>query len=427
MGKDHRDNRAILLTRGGLMRHLRAWLGRLAGLFYKQRRERELDEELQTHLDMHVADNVSRGMSPPEARRDALIKLGGREPAKEHYRDRRGVPILETFWRDTRHGVRILTRSPGFAAIALLTISLGIGAHTAIFTLINAVMRKSLPVEHPDELVLFSDDPSEGAISGSPPGHWWEFTYPSYKFFRDHNQVFQDLCAVQYGRFRLSSRPTGSSEAAVRALGQVGSGNYFSVLAVKPVLGRLITPDDDRIGAEPVAVISYGCWERRFGRQASAVGSTVELNNTFVTIVGVAQAEFFGEKVTIPPDYWLPISLQPRVTLKKSFLNSPDYYWLNMIGRLKHGVSLEQAQAALNVQLHQFANTEIPDRFFLDKQADIERQYLTLVPGARGISGLRDRYSDVLKILMGLVILVLLIACMNIANLLLSRASAREK
>ena len=409
------------------MRQLRAWFVRLDGLLNKQQRDRDLDDELQTHLDMQVADNLRRGMSSKDARRNALIKLGCPESAKELYRDQRGVPILETAWRDTRHGVRILSKSPGFAAIALLTISLGIGANTAIFTLINAVVLKSLPVERPDELVLISDDPGEGWMSGSPPGHWWELTYPSYQFFRDHNDVFQDLSAVESGRFSISARSGDSDRVAVRALGQLVSGNYFSVLGVKPRLGRLLTPDDDSLTAQPVAVISYGCWERRFGRQASAVGSTVVLNNTPVTIIGVTRAEFFGERVTVPPDYWLPISLQPRTMLRKSFLDAPDYYWLNMIGRLKHGVTLEQAQAALNVQLQQFASTEIPDRFFVDKQGDIERQYLTLVPGARGISGLRSRYSDILTILMGLVVLVLSIACLNIANLLLSRAGAREK
>src|SRR5215469_2016868 len=154
------------------MKRLRAWLVRLAGLFDKERRDRHLEDELQTHLEMQVADNLRRGMSSKDARRNALIKLGGPESAKELYRDRRGVPILETLWRDTRHGVRILTRSPGFAAIALLTISLGIGANTAIFTLINAVMLKPLPVERPNDLVLLSDDPSEGWMgpNSSPLG-----------------------------------------------------------------------------------------------------------------------------------------------------------------------------------------------------------------------------------------------------------------
>jgi predicted permease len=335
---------------------------------------------------------------------------------------------LETLGRDIRFGLRLLVRAPGFTTAVALTLALGVGANTAIFTLINTVMLNNLPVERPSELVLFSDDPSTGKITGNPPGLWWELSSPSYEYFRNHDEVFNGLAAVQYGRFRMSTGVDGVT-GLDRTLGQLVSGNYFAVLGVKPVVGRMVGPDDDHPGAPPVAVINYAYWERKFGRDPSTVGKTVLLNDIQVEIVGVAPREFFGERVTNPPDYWLPISLQPEITLAgESYLNDTNTYWLNLIGRLKPGVSIEQAQSAMNVQLRQFVAGRLADQLpSEDRLKHIDEQRVHLVPGGKGISELRLRYSELFKILMGLVLLVLLIACINVANMLLARATAREK
>ena len=334
---------------------------------------------------------------------------------------------METLLKDIRYGVRGLVKRKGFAAIAVLTLALGIGANTAIFTLVNAVMLKSLPVEKPEELVLFSDTTGEGTSIEDTPrtGKWNLFSFASYEYLRNHNQSFQDIAALRSGTSRLSVRRP-DSEAAARAAGQLVSGNYFSVLGVRAARGRVLTNEDDKPGAQPAAVLSNRYWEQELNSDSSVVGKNFIINGTNFTVVGVTPKEFFGERVRRPPDFWLPLSLQPQIELRDSYLTDDQVYFLTIMGRLKPGTSLEQAQATTNLALRQFLTEQAGSKLTEERQQGIQNTYATLVEGQGGISGLRRAYSKPLNMLMAIVGMILLIACANVGSLLLSRAASRK-
>ena len=336
---------------------------------------------------------------------------------------------METLLKDLRYGVRGLLKRRGFAAIAVLTLALGIGANTAIFTLVNAVMLKSLPVEKPEELVLFSDATGEGtSLQDSPTtGKWTLFSYGSYEYFRDHDQSFEEIAALRSGTSRLSVRQVDSqASAAARASGQLVTGNYFSMLRVRAARGRVLTKDDDKANAQPAAVISHRYWETELNSDPGVVGKSVIINGTNFTVVGVTPREFFGERVRRPPDFWMPLAFQPQIELRQSFLTNKEAYWLMVMGRLKPGVSMDQAQAGVNLELRQFLTQEAGSELTEQRQKDIQNTFATLVEGQGGISGLRQIYSTPLHMLMAIVGMVLLIACANVGSLLLSRAASRK-
>lgn len=335
---------------------------------------------------------------------------------------------METIFKDLRYGLRGLLKRKGFALIAVLTLALGIGANTAIFTLVNAVMLKSLPVDKPEELVLFSDTTSEGTSLEDNPrtGQWLRFSYPSYAYFRDHNQSFQDIAALRSGISRLSVRQTDSQAGAARAGGHLVTGNYFSVLGVRAMRGRVLTPDDDKPSAEPAAVVSHRYWEQELNSDPATVGKSFIINGTSFSIVGITPPEFFGERVRRPPDFWLPLSFHPQIELRRSFLEDDQAYWLMVMGRLKPGVSMDQAQAGVNLALRQFLTEQAGSELTEERQKGIQNTFVTLVEGKGGISGLRRHYSKPLRMLMAIVGMVLLIACANVGSLLLSRAASRK-
>ena len=336
---------------------------------------------------------------------------------------------METLFKDIRYGFRGLLKRKGFAAIAVLTLALGIGANTAIFTLVNAVMLKSLPVQKPEELVLFSDTTSEGTSILDAPrsGQWDRFSYVSYEYLRKNNQSFQEIAATRSGTTRISVRRTDSAaSAAARASGHLVSGPYFSLLGVRAMRGRVLTPEDDNASAPPVAVISHRYWENELNSDPSVVGRNLIINGTNFTVVGLMPKEFFGERVRRPPDFWLPLAFQPQIELRESFLQEQQAYWLMLIGRLKPGVSMDQAQSEVNLALRQFLTEQAGSQLTEQRAQGIQNTYATLVEGKGGISGLRKYYSTPLQMLMAIVGMVLLIACANVGSLLLSRAAARK-
>lgn len=336
---------------------------------------------------------------------------------------------MENLLKDLRYGLRGLFKRKAFAAIAVLTLALGIGANTAIFTLVNAVLLKSLPVSNPHELVLFSDVTGEGTSFEDSPrqGQWPRFSYASYKYIRDHNDSFRELAAMRSGVTRLSVRQTDSqANAAVRASGHLVSGNYFSVLGVQAMRGRVLTPDDDQPNAEPAAVVNHSYWQQQLNSDSSIVGKRLIINGTSFTVVGVTPPEFFGERVRRPPDFWLPLSFQPQIELRPSFLDDNQVYWLMIMGRLKTGVSMAQAQITVNLSLRQFLTEQAGSQLTAERQLAIQNTYAQLVDGSGGISGLRVLYSKPLQMLMAIVGMVLLIACANVGSLLLSRAASRK-
>jgi predicted permease len=338
---------------------------------------------------------------------------------------------METLIKDVRYGARGLLKRPGLTFVALITLALGIGANTAIFTLINAVILKPLPVSNPDELVLFNDSPSEGTRSSDgdlSAGEQDIFSYASYRYFREHNRSFRELSAFRSGESRVSVRRPDAQpgDAAQRASAHLVSGNYFAVLGVNAAQGRTLADSDDAVGANPVAVISDGYWKQKLNSDPSIVGKSVLLNGTAFTVVGVMPAQFFGTRVRRSPDYWLPLSFQPQIELRKSYLDDQNTYWLNLIGRLNPGTTIEQAQADANVALRQFLTDQSGSQLNDQRKNAIQGSYVTLSSGARGLSGLRFFYSQALRMLMVIVALVLVIACANVGNLLLSRSAARK-
>jgi predicted permease len=335
---------------------------------------------------------------------------------------------MEFLFNDIRYGIRSLIKRPGFTSVAVITLALGIGANTAIFTLLNAVTFKPLPVTRPDELVVFNSDSGEGTSNGDPYiGQWPRFSYASYQYFLEHDQSYQALSAFRSGESRVSVADVANKTAeSQRASTHLVSGNYFNVLGVNAFLGRVLTAEDDKPGAPPAAVISYGYWKKEWNGDQRIVNKEVLINGKSFSIVGVTPPEFFGIRVRRAPDLWVPLVHQPQIEMRDSYFQNPRIFWLNFVGRLKSGVQIEQAQASANISLHQFLLAEAGSQPSDDYRASIANSFVKLAPGARGISGLRIAYSKALGMLMVIVGLVLLIACANVGNLLLSRAAARK-
>jgi len=391
--------------------------------YWDQERARELDAYLEAETD----DNIARGMSPEEAHYAAHRKLGNTTLIREEIYHMNSLGWLEALWQDLRFALRMLRKNPGFTAVAVLTLALGIGANTAIFTLLNAIMLQNLPVREPGQLVLFYQGINQGVYRGDMdlPGN--VFSYPAWEYIRNHNESFESLCAFRQGSDRMRLQQRGPSEAAPseNAKAHLVSGSYFSTLGVRAAAGRILVPEDDTPAASPVGVISHSFWRRRWNLDPAVIGKAIDLSGTVFTIVGVAPKEFFGERVEAPPDFWLPLAKQPEVTQRESWLAQQDVYWLNLMGRLKPGVTMEGAQAEVNARLHQFYTAQAGAQVSPKRLRGIQRAHVQLRAGGGGISWMRVAYSEPLHILMAVVALVLLIACANVATLLLARASGR--
>jgi len=324
---------------------------------------------------------------------------------------------MATFIQDIVYGIRVLRKNPGFTAVAVLTLALGIGANTAIFSVIDAMILRPLPVKDPNQLFQLA---TVGPLMNSS-----HFSYPAFKPFRDENHVFSGVLAV-FWLHELDATLNGQTESVD---GQLVSGNFFSLLGVDVVAGRTFTADEDKEPRQnPVAVISYAYWKRRFGLDPTVVGKRVALNKTSFTIVGVTPPDFLGIWLGHPADVYVPMMMEPAFHEDKSWLNDWSYHWVQVVGRLKPGVSREKALADLAVIHHE----ALEDEPKTDWPPQMAHQYmegkLELVPASGGLTfDLRREFSQPLSILMAMVGLVLLIACTNVANLVLARAAARQK
>ncbi|HEY9233026.1 MAG TPA: ABC transporter permease, partial [Blastocatellia bacterium] len=332
---------------------------------------------------------------------------------------------MDTLRQDIRYGIRTLMKNPGFTAIAVLTLALGLGANTAIFSLTDQILLRRLPVERPEELVVVRSP-------GPKSGHTWSdgdgsasFSYPVYKALRDKNNVFAGLLA----RFAVPLSVAGDGQTE-RANGELVSGNYFAVLGVRPALGRVFNDEDDRApGGNPVAVLSHGYWTRRFGASRDVLNKSLTINGTLMTVVGVAQPGFNGVQVGQLPDVFIPITMKAQMTPNWNGLDDHKDYWLAILGRLQPGLSGQQAEAAVGVVYRQILEEELPlmGKMSVDQQQRFLSKPLVLDAGARGRPILQRGTTEPLRVLMGMVGLVLLIACANVANLLLARGAARQR
>ena len=380
---------------------------RLRALFIKSKMEEELDEEVRFHLERDIEENIARGMSPEEAKLAALRSFGGVERVKEESRDERGIRLLEELWQDLRYGARMLRKNPGFTLIAVLTLALGIGANSAIFSLVNTILLRPLPVREPQRLVsVFPTILRTGEARA--------LSYPNYVDVRDRNDVFSDLAAFHIAGMSLSRN--GNNEIIY---GYLASGNYFEMLGIKAVMGRTFTPEDDRTpGAHPVAVLSYASWQKRFGADRNIVGQMVLLNNQSYTIIGVAPPRFNGTEVIYAPELWAPMMMLGQIEPGSKQLEQRNVASSYCVGRLKPGVSAAQAESALTNLMAQLGR-EYPD--------SNEGKGMMLTPPGLISPTVRTPFIGFAGVLMLTVALVLLIACTNLAGLLMARAAGRCK
>jgi predicted permease len=333
---------------------------------------------------------------------------------------------MSSLLEDLRHALRMLEKNPGFAAVAVLTLALGIGANTAIFSLLNAVMLRDLPVEKPGELVLFGRGRAGGSLDGFAETEM--YSYPFYLEMKQKNEVFSELSAVLSLTFREMHGSVGGSANLETMDVQLASGTYFSMLGIKPVLGRLFSrAEDEPPGAHPAAVVSYSFWKRRFGRDPDVGGKTLRFGSTVYTIIGVAPPQFFGTTVGESPDVWIPLSMEKQLSPGWNGLDDKWFESLYILGRLKPGVTVQEGQANVNLLARQAWREQAGGTLTKRQEETLAHTRIALTPASRGISKLRFEFSLPLEILSAVVGLVLLIACANIANLLLARASTRQR
>lgn len=393
------------------MRRLLAWFSRLGALFGKEGRERELSAEMDSHLHLHMDDNLRAGMSLAEARRETIMKLGGIEQTKEVYRDRRGLPMLETFLQDLRFATRMLRKNLGVTTIVVLTLALGVGANTAIFGLVNGVLLQRLPVPEAEQiaaLVIQSGDSSLGALG---------FSYPQFVEFREQTapicEVFGSATA-----WRLNFTAEGHSD--ILTVGGVSS-NYFFALGVKPAFGRLVLPGEGEHPGEPaILVLSYTFWQRRFGGDPQVIGKQVRVGGKPATIVGVIEKEFRGQFTVFEMDAYAPLSTAFDQSSASNFWNSRDTHLMLVLGRLKPDVTLAQAQSRFDVVSRRLA-AQYP---VTDKDLSVRVMDERL---SRPIPYANNAFIVFSGLFLILGALVLLLACTNIANILMARASVRQR
>jgi putative ABC transport system permease protein len=380
------------------MRRFRAWLVRLGGLFRKERSDADLAVELESHLQMHIEDNVRAGMTPEAARRDALMRLRGVEQTKEGYRDRRGLPWLDTLLQDLRFALRMLAAKPGFATVAILTLALGIGATTAVFSVVDRVLFRSLPYPHDEKLVSFGvKAPFEGI----------EFMLaPEYAVLRSQSTLFESMTSLTPGGADCDI----TEQNPIRLSCALVQSTFLSTFGIRPIVGRDFVREDDRPNAPRVALLSYGLWKSRFAADPNVTGKTMSLDGKQVLIIGVLPAEFEMPNLG-PADMLLPQALDESALDR----NNPRVV-LRAFARLKPSVTVEQARAGL-------------EPWFQDSLRFVPPQFRAEV--SLRVRSLRDRQIEDSRVgawvLLGAVIAVLLLACTNVANLLVVRAVSRQR
>ena len=335
---------------------------------------------------------------------------------------------MRTLLSDLAYALRQMRKAPGFTLVAVVTLALGIGANAAIFTLVHAILLRPLPVKNPSALYRLGSHDVSCCVTSGFQDEWDLYSYALFEQIKRQTPEFEDLAALRAGIWNISVRRAGDNSPALPMHDEYVSGNYFSLFGVRPGLGRLLTPSDDQTNSATAAVMSYRAWQNYFASDPSIVGSTVAIDGIHVTVVGIAPAEFFGDRLTdTPPDFWLPLAIEPAMHGETSFLNHADLHWLYLMGRLKPGVSPAQVQSKLTVELQQWLNSgEGASTIGDGDRSRIATQKILMIPSAGGVGDMARDTEKGLRLLMALSGLVLSIACANIANLLLARGTARK-
>jgi predicted permease len=399
------------------MKTLRAFWLRLAGTVHDEPPD-SFEEELEGHLQMHIEDNVRKGMSATEARRDAVMKLGGVEQTKELYHDRQTLPVLEVLMQDLRYGLRMLRKNPGFTAVAVLSLALGIGANTTIFTVVNAILLSALPVRDLPHLVQMDTVDSKTLVTQAR-SEKLQMSYPNFQDYRRENQVFTDLAAFMPTAVTWSG---GAEPRQVQA--QLVSATYFDVLGIRPAQGRFFMPDEDtKPNGNDVAVLSYALWANKLGSDPGIIGKPLIFDARPYTVIGIAPRGFRGTITFFSPEQvWIPTSMKDQILggKEKDYFNERRFLSVNVFGRLKPGLEMTAAEASLKTMATHL-ETEFPK--------DNMGRSVALSPLADAAVGVNDHSRIALAgaMMMGVVGLVLLIACVNLANLLLAQGARRQK
>ena len=399
----------------------------LRKMFTRHRRYEELSESIREHLEEKIADLMEGGMTREEAERSARHEFGNVTLIEEQSREVWQWPRLESLWEDVKYALRRLRKTPGFTTIALLTLALGIGANTGIFTLLDAVLLKSLPVPDPEQLFIVKQS-----------DHLADKSRFSYSFFDQIRRQVPDTASIAAMSWPDDFYVVTAKEQPQPTQGQLVSGNYFQVFETYPVLGRLLTPaDDEQLGASPVAVISYAYWRREFGADPTVIGRKLEVNYVPVTIVGVAPQGFFGARAGTQPAFWIPLSMQSVVDYhdhysdfgaqpQKPWIPQANINWLLLVVRVKSPVAVPEMTSVLNQQYRGNLESLMQHLADPEQREAMLRNRLTLELGQRGFANVREQFKQPLLLLMAMAAIVLLITCANIANLLLARAAARQ-
>jgi len=382
------------------------WYRRFTNMLRPERLSRDIRREMEFHMAERTDDLMASGMTEPDARREARRRFGNPSAQQERTRDTDIVTWLESLGADVRYAGRALRASPGFAVVAILSLGLGIGANTAIFSLINAVVLRTLPVERPEELMQVT-------MGGKERGT--VFTNPLWEAIRDRQDVFSGVFGYSGTEFNL----TAGGEIR-RATGVWVSGDYFSTLGVRPALGRLLVRADDVHGCPPVAVLGYGFWQSEYGGSRAVIGKTISLDHRPHMIVGVADPSFFGVNVGESAQVYVPLCLRPE-------LDSRTMWYLRVVGRRKPGVTPQQVATRVAAIAPAVYEATVPERWGVAERAQYLTNGLSVVAAANGLSPIRRQYQRALMVLMAVVGLVLFVACANVANLLLARAAARGR
>ncbi|HEX4166868.1 MAG TPA: ABC transporter permease [Bryobacteraceae bacterium] len=393
----------------------------------RNKRERELDEEIEVDLALTVQQRIEAGEAREQAESAARRDFGNVTRVKEVTRETWGWVSLEGLVQDIRHALRRLRKAPAFSVTTLLTLALGIGATTSIFTLSYAVLMKSLPIAKPGELYrlgknarccywpAYNQDNDFSLVS-----------YDLYKYLRDNTKGFSQLAAFQAGRSVFGIKRSGAAERAQSNPGEFVSGNYFTMFGIGAYAGRMLTGSDDQPNAAPVALMSYRLWQQRYGSNPSVIGSSFNIDEKPFTVVGITPPGFFGDTLSSnPPDFFLPLNSEAIIE-SEDYLHNTQTAWLDLIGRIRPGENPAALQAQMRVELKQWLRSHWGEMTPNDR-ANLPEQTLYLRPGGSGISSMREAYEHWLQILMVVSGFVLLIACANVANLMLVRGMERRR